>query len=367
MILLCVLFVILYAAAIGWFISGFDKIKTFEPTDSYPEHRFSIVVPFRNEAKNLPALLKSLSNLKYPTTHFEVILVDDESTDGFQSIPSPLPVRIIKNNRFSNSPKKDAITSAIQVSRMEWIVTTDADCMVNPNWLKILNQFIQQNQPEMIVGAVTYEAESTFLHQFQQLDLTSLQGATIGSFGLGKGFMCNGANLAYTKSLFSKINGFEGNDNIASGDDVLLLQKAIAQFPEKVQYLKSAENIVTTKPLDDWKSVFFQRVRWAAKTKSYQSIFAKQLGLIVLGCNLSLLMCGVLVFFGKISINTVVLLFAIKSIADYVLLYKTNKFLSKKKLDYVIFSSILYPLYSSAVALYSLFGSYTWKGRRFKI
>jgi cellulose synthase/poly-beta-1,6-N-acetylglucosamine synthase-like glycosyltransferase len=179
--------------------------------------------------------------------------------------------------------------------------------------------------------------------------------------------MCNGANFAYTKSLFNRINGFEGNDNIASGDDVFLLQKAIAQFPEKVQYLKSPEFIVTTKPLDDWKDLFFQRVRWAAKTKSYQSLFGKQLGLIVLGCNLSLLIAGLLVFFGRMSINELVFLFAIKATADFVLLYKTNKFLSAKKMDYLIAGSILYPLFSSAVAIYSLTGSYTWKGRKFKI
>src|SRR6478609_6169769 len=127
MIFLCVLFVILYIAAIGRLIAGFERIKTFEPTDSHPENRFSIVVPFRNEAKNLPELLESFSNLKYPITHFEVILVDDESTDDFKSLLSPIPVRIIRNNRISNSPKKDAITTAIPVSKMEWIITTDVD------------------------------------------------------------------------------------------------------------------------------------------------------------------------------------------------------------------------------------------------
>jgi hypothetical protein len=89
----------------------------------------------------------------------------------------------------------------------------------------------------MIAGAVTYDCKNSFLHHFQQ-DLASLQGATIGSFGIGKGFMCNGANLAYKKSLFQELNGFQGNDTIASGDDVLL-QKAIAQFPDRVHYVKS--------------------------------------------------------------------------------------------------------------------------------
>ena len=74
----------------------------------------------------------------------------------------------------------------------------------------------------MIAGAVTYDCNSSFLHQFQQLDMASLQGATIGSFGIDQGFMCNGANLAYTKSLFTALDGFTGNDKIASGDDVFL-------------------------------------------------------------------------------------------------------------------------------------------------
>jgi hypothetical protein len=54
----------------------------------------------------------------------------------------------------------------------------------------------------MIAGAVTYDCKNSFLHHFQQ-DLASLQGATIGSFGIGKGFMCNGANNK--KSLFQEL------------------------------------------------------------------------------------------------------------------------------------------------------------------
>jgi hypothetical protein len=64
------------------------------------------------------------------------------------------------------------------------------------------------------------------LHHFQQLDIASLQGATIGSFGINKGFMCNGANFVY-QILFQELNGFHGNDTIASGDDVFLLQKRL--------------------------------------------------------------------------------------------------------------------------------------------
>ncbi|MGG7034686.1 MAG: glycosyltransferase [Flavobacterium sp.] len=368
MIFLLSFFVLIYVAAIIWLIKGFKLQPSFEPTEKLnPVNRFTIVVPFRNEAKNLPFLLDSFSKLKYPTTLFEIILVDDDSTDNFKIPDLPLPISIVKNKRFSNSPKKDAIATAIPLSRMEWIITTDADCTVHPEWLIALDNFIQQNNKvEMIAGAVTYDAQSNFLHQFQQLDLTGLQGTTIGSFGIKKPFMCNGANFAYTKSLFKAINGFEGNNKIASGDDVFLLQKAISQFPEKVEYLKSSKNIVITKPLDDWKSLFFQRVRWASKTKSYQNQDAKILATIVFGCNLSLISGGFMVFFGSISINELVILLGLKTIADFVLLYKTNKFLSHKKLDYLIAGTILYPLFSSAVALYSFFGNYSWKDRTFK-
>jgi cellulose synthase/poly-beta-1,6-N-acetylglucosamine synthase-like glycosyltransferase len=217
----------------------------------------------------------------------------------------------------------------------------------------------------MIAGAVTYECENVFLHHFQQLDLTSLQGATMGSFGLRKGFMCNGANFAYTKSFFKELNGFDGNDKIASGDDVFLLQKAMAQFPEKVHYLKSENNIIHTKPLNNWKSLFHQRVRWASKTVSYQSKFGIGLGLVVFGGNLSWIVgCGLWIF-GLIPLLPIVLFFLLKFTVDTVLINKTKRFLTQKRMRYLVLSSLLYPFFSSFVAIYSLFGKYEWKGRRF--
>ena len=201
----------------------------------------------------------------------------------------------------------------------------------------------------------------------------ALQGATIGSFGLGLGFMCNGANFAYKKSLFIKLDGFSGNNNNASGDDVFLLQKAVAAFPEQVHYLKSSNNIVLTKPLDNWKSLFFQRVRWASKTKSYQSVFGKDLAVIVFAGNL----CWVLGFgfwvlgFGgctlahPFTVTHLLVLFIVKFTIDTILLYKTALFLGKKSLVFVPISSLIYPLFSVSVALYSLFGKYKWKGRTY--
>ncbi|MFA9188551.1 glycosyltransferase [Flavobacterium sp. FBOR7N2.3] len=358
----------IYFVAILFLIYGFTKVKSYDAIGLKPKTTFTIVVPFRNEAENLPVLLESISKINYPMDLFEVILVDDESTDKFQNINSKFQISVIDNIRISNSPKKDAITTAIPFVKTNWIITTDADCVVPENWLLSLDNYIQTHQVAMIAGAVTYNCNNSFLHHFQQLDLASLQGATIGSFGLQKAFMCNGANFAYTKSLFEALNGFEGNDTIASGDDVFLLQKAIQSRSfgtERVHYLKSRNTIVTTKPLDSWKSLFYQRVRWASKTGSYQSNFGKLLGLLVFAGNISLwfVVCGLL--FGKENFFLLCILLLIKFIIDSILIYKTNRFLTKNKIRYLVFSSLLYPFFSVSVALYSLFGKYEWKGRQF--
>jgi glycosyltransferase involved in cell wall biosynthesis len=365
MIIVLYIITTIYCLAIVALIYGFTKVNSFYYVGLKPKTKFSIVVPFRNETENLPKLLDSFLKLTYPEDLFEVILVDDFSSEEYRVQTFKLKVSVIKNVRVSNSPKKDAISTAIQSAENDWIISTDADCAVNENWLSALDNYIQLHDVSMIAGAVAYECENSFLHHFQQLDLASLQGATMGSFGLGKGFMCNGANFAYTKSFFQELNGFEGNVGIASGDDVFLLQKAIARFPEKVQYLKSENNIVVTKPLDDWKSLFYQRVRWASKTGSYQSRFGKGLGLVVFGGNLAWVLGFGFWVLGFILFQDIVLLFLLKFMVDAILIYKANLFLTKTKMRFLVSGSLLYPFFSTSVALYSLFGKYEWKGRRF--
>ncbi len=356
----------IYVISISLLVYGFLKIKKYQKQDLEPKTSFTIIVPFRNEKENLPILLESFSKLNYPTDLFEVILVDDSSNERFQVSIVNYQLSIIDNIRKSNSPKKDAITTAMQKVKTDWVITTDADCIVPENWLLTFDHYIQKNKVSMLAGAVTYDCQNSFLHHFQQLDLTSLQGATIGSFGLNKGFMCNGANFAYTKSLFERLNGFDGNNKIASGDDVFLLQKAAERFPNEVHYLKAQEAIVVTKPTETWKALFYQRVRWAAKTSSYKSTFGKFLGLIVFFGNLTLVISFFFVFLGIIDYPILVLFAFFKFIIDFGLLFITNHFLTETRIKSLLLSSLLYPFFSSAVALYSLFGSYEWKDRQFK-
>lgn len=381
-VLLVILLV--YVVFIVQIILGFGKVKTFETTDLAPKTAFTIVVPFRNEEKNLDKLLESLSKLNYPIGLLQIVMVDDFSKDDSAKIYNQWRIKhqevdttLLENLLLSNSPKKDALGRAIPIAKHDWIVTTDADCIVDKNWLLTLDNYIQQNPessgPEMIVGAVMYKTKNNWFHHFQQLDLMSLQGVTIGSFGIGKPFMCNGANFAYTKKFFAEIGGFGGINDKASGDDVLLLQKAVDYNKEKVHYLKNIDFIVKTKPENDLFKLFMQRVRWAGKSTGYKSSYAKSLAVIVLLMNIALTSAFCLLLlpfslfpFPFLNWKIVIVVFLVKYIIDYIVLYKSNSYLRNGRFFVPISSSIIYPFFSSLVGLYSLFGSFSWKGRRFR-
>ena len=372
MTLVLLLIILIYVVTIAQLIVGFNRVKKFEATAKTPSTFFSIVVPFRNESANLPLLLDSIRSLNYPIDLFEIILVDDFSEDdsvrqiyNWRMENGSFQTTLLENIRLSNSPKKDAISRAVPIVQQQWLVTTDADCLVPKNWLLSLDEYIQKQEVSMIVGSVVYDSKKSFLHHFQQLDLMSLQGATIGSFGMGLGFMCNGANLCYTKSLFQELHGFAGNNKIASGDDVFLLQKAIQKFPEKVHFLKSKESIVHTKPESSWSKLVEQRVRWASKTSSYESVFGKDLAVIVFAANFTIVLAFCLFALNLISWMALVFLFALKLVTDCILLYKTNRFLRRKRMRYLLLSSMIYPFFCVIVAVLSWFGKYEWKGRRF--
>jgi cellulose synthase/poly-beta-1,6-N-acetylglucosamine synthase-like glycosyltransferase len=366
------LILLVYVILIVQLIFGYDKVKSFKRTAVEPKTAFSIIVPFRNEEQNLPKLLASFSKLNYPYKLIEIVMVDDFSTDSSERVcikwrldHEYLDTTLLENLRLSSSPKKDAIARAVPIIKHNWIITTDADCTVKKNWLLTLDNYIQENNPEMVVGTVAYKSKNNWFHRFQQMDLLSLQGITIGSSGIGKPFMCNGANFAYTKTLFNEIGGFESVSKTASGDDVFLLQKAVKNRLDRIHYLKNNDSIVKTKPENDLFKFFMQRVRWAGKTTGYQSGYAKFLAVIVLFMNLSLVAGFVLAVIGQLDWSILLGVFSAKYLVDYWLLYKTNKYILKGKWILPLATSIIYPFYSSLVGIYSLFGSYTWKGRKF--
>ena len=153
MMVMLSLIVLVYVITIAQLIVGFDKIKTYNPSTTQnlqPTTFFAIVIPFRNESENLPHLLESLKNLDYPKELFEIILVDDFSEDdsvkqifNWRMENGEFQTTLLENLWISNSPKKDAIARAIPIIKNDWVITTDADCIVNKNWLKTLDNYIK--------------------------------------------------------------------------------------------------------------------------------------------------------------------------------------------------------------------------------
>lgn len=375
MTIIAIVITILYLLLIGSFIYGFDKVDDFFLKDLKPNTKFSVVVPFRNEETNLSTLLESIANLNYPKDKYEFLFVDDASEDDSVKIiekyhfhGSNIPnIKIISNERTTKSPKKDAITSAIAKATHHWIVTTDADCILPKFWLDSFDEFIQRTQAEFIIAPVTYSKTHTFLQRFQLLDVLSLQGTTIGSFGIRNPFLCNGANLAYTKTIFQTVNGFMGNENIGSGDDIFMLEKVAKIYPEKVNYLKCENAIVSTLPQPNFDSLISQRIRWAAKSSAYQNLFAKLVGVLVFLMNGGLLVFSLMTLVGILKWNTFLYLWIIKFGIDFLLIYKAANFMNQKEvMKTYFFAFFMYPFFTVYVVFVSFFRGYDWKGRRFE-
>ncbi len=373
MIYVAILISIIYSTLILAFIIGLTNLKAFKNRNSDPKNTFSIIIAFRNEAKNLSALLQSLYKLHYPTNLFEILLINDNSTDEFESIITDfkklhpqLTISLYKNKKETTSPKKDAITIGIKQSKFEWIVTTDADCIIPDNWLQLFNQIIEEKEVLFICAPVKFKIETSFLFHFQNLNFLSLIGSTIGGFGIKKPFMCNGANLCYKKQLFIKLNGFSGNESIASGDDIFLLEKMSEKYPERIHFLKSEEATVLTQYEPTWKNFMNQQIRWASKSSSYTKVFSKFIGITILSENLLILITTIFAVFNPIYWKVLLFILIQKYIVDFILLLKTAQFFKQyNSVGYFPIISFLYPFYILIISFLSIFKKYEWKGRLF--
>lgn len=374
MIVFLGLVTLFYCLTILFLLFGFTKLKASPEPRPRPDTAFSVVIPYRNEARHLPTLLDSLENLEYPPELFEIILVNDASEDAslnicrnFKHQNPHLFIELRESVRLSKAPKKDAINTAVGLARHPYILTTDADCRVPGQWLRLLDSQIKNTGAKMIVGPVTTEGKGhAFVHLFQEIDILSLQAATMGGFGAGFPFMCNGANLCYEKDSFRKVEGFRGNEEIASGDDMFLLEK-FSQHQFKTVYLKNPSAIVTTRSQPTWNDLLSQRVRWAAKAPALKNPFGRLLALLVLLMNFSLAIGFFLFLTGGLSGQVFFLCFLAKFNVDFILLYRTSDFFGKNDiLENYFWSSFLYPVFTSTVGFYSLFSGFRWKGRQFK-
>lgn len=167
--------------------------------------------------------------------------------------------------------------------------------------------------------------------------------------------------------FFFEVGGFRGIDDIASGDDMLLMEKIKKTYPKNIGYVFSREAIVDTTPMPDWKSFINQRIRWASKSTHYKDVKMFLALLVVYLVNLTILIFPIFIFLDVSVAGWWLLLIAIKAIAEFIFLYRVAVFFRQRKLLGWFF--LLQPVhiyYTVIAGLLGKFGSYKWKGRTVK-
>jgi len=360
---------IFYSILILFYRAGWWELKTYSQTALEPSTKISVIIPARNEEENIGKLLLSLEKQTYPSHLFEVIVVDDHSTDNTAAVVSGYSfVKLIRLEVDNiNSYKKKAIETGIAAASGDLIVTTDADCIVPGNWLKTISSFKEKTNAVFIAAPVVLENESNLLQTFQTLDFLVLQGITAASVQKRFHNMCNGANLAYEREAFFEVNGFTGIDHIASGDDMLLMQKIAERFPGKVSYLLSKDVIVTTRAAKTWKEFFSQRIRWASKATDYNDIKIFSTLFLVYFFNCALLALFITGFWFPSLWLGLISILILKTIIELTFIYPVAKFYSKQNLiKWFPFFQPLHIVYTVIAGWLGVFGSFEWKGRRVK-
>ncbi len=367
-----------YSALIILYRKWFTELKPFDVYRNVEATmRFSVIIPARNEEAVIVKCLQTILQQNYPSDFFEVIVVDDHSTDKTSDIIKKLQLQYSNLHLLDlatalqgqniNSYKKKGIETAIAQSKYEWVVTTDADCFVHENWLYNLNDFILRKNSVFVAAPVMFTNEKNFISLFQIADFISLQGITAASVSAGIHSMCNGANLAYEKAAFYKVNGFKGIDNIASGDDMLLMHKIKKAFPNKLGYLFHKDSIVYTLPMPDWKSFFNQRIRWASKANNYDDKTIFTVLLLVYIFNLFIFILPLLSFFNIQFLLLYVAIILLKSLVELSFMISVADFFGYKKLmRWFIFLQPIHVFYTVIAGWLGIFGSYNWKGRNVK-
>ncbi|MEQ8425351.1 MAG: glycosyltransferase, partial [Cyclobacteriaceae bacterium] len=238
-------FLLLIAFKIGW-----RKIIRHPSPKGDQVNSITVLVPFRNEAKNLGRLCESLSRIRYSTENWQVIFINDHSTDNsVEIIESSIrnePRFLLVHLDDRQEGKKNALTFGVNRAQGDIIVATDADCYLPENWLTIINTFFKEDNIRLAFGGVRLKADDSFFSRLQSIEFLSLIGSGGATLGLGFFSMCNGANLAFRKSAFEAVNGYDGNLKIASGDDEFLARKILLNFPGSVRFINVAEAVVET-------------------------------------------------------------------------------------------------------------------------
>ena len=354
-------------------IQGWERLKSNEKghTRKKPSSGFAIVITFRDEENNLPRLLNSLGDLSYPKDLYEIIFMNDHSTDSGSAMVSAFiksfdgNAKLLDNPNNYPSPKKSAISFAVGTTAKEYILTTDADCEVPSTWLSELDTFLSKSESKCVSMPVRFFRKKGVLRAMLDLEFASLVGSGAAMLKLGFPTMCNGANFCFKKSSFKEVNGYLGNEKTISGDDEFLFHRIYKRFPKQVRFLKSEGVLVKTEPPKTFSQFVQQRVRWGSKWGQYELGYVKLTAVLILLKSLFLFLVPIL----NLTIwNSIGLWVACLSIVffDFVYLFGLSEFFRIRFNPFIfLLTELFYILYVLFIGLISQRGNFTWKDRQY--
>jgi cellulose synthase/poly-beta-1,6-N-acetylglucosamine synthase-like glycosyltransferase len=329
----------------------------------------SVVVAARNEEKDIEKCLLSLLKQTYPTNRYEIIIVDDGSTDKTASIVKSFSERfanihllsLMFDSEHKIGRKPIALAKGIAQASGEIILTTDADCIVPPQWIEIMVNHFEEGVV-FVAGPVAERDSNTFFAKMEQLEFLGLITTAAGLIGSGRPIICNGANLAYRKDAFIAIDGF--NTESSSNDDESLMNKIVHRKIGKVVFAPEADGVVTTNSSNTISTFFRQRIRWANKRGHYEdkSILFTLVGLYIFFA--SMLLTMVLLFREPQLIQLFTEAFGGKILVDYFTLRSGARlFRQRIPIFHFLIAEFLQVPYIVIAAAIGQIASMQWKGR----
>ena len=371
MIIYVIIFIITvaYLAVIVAFYVGLRRVMSKQTFPIAEKMKLSVVVAFRNEEKNLPVLLDALLKQTISNDLYELILVNDHSTDGSLAVAQTYKdqfqnLMIITSFRKAKG-KKAALLCGIDVAQYPIVVFTDADCIPANTWLESISSKFSNNI-DFSMGTVVLSPIDSFVRKIQSLEYSSLMAAAAGSCGIGHPVIASSANLAFRRELLNvDSSSFQGN--VSSGDDMFLLHSAKKRKGCRIDFLNESNAIVQTSTESTLGLALSQRKRWASKSIYYKDFDAIFTSIVVFAFNLLLFGLIVASFILIKYLLIFLCLLCAKSLVDFLLLRRYLRFTNQDELLKVFIPlQLLYPLYVVYTFFSGVIIKTTWKGRRIR-
>jgi cellulose synthase/poly-beta-1,6-N-acetylglucosamine synthase-like glycosyltransferase len=353
-----------YILFVLFFLKGLRKLKPI-PNQFSDWPKVAVVVAARNEEQNIANLLQDFSQLVYPRDKLDIIIADDRSSDKTWSIIEHYSKQYnhirgiqIRNKSTEMTPKKYALTQAIEQSSGEYILTTDADCRIPQGWVKSMVNHLESGSG-IVLGATSIDSvnNSSFTH-YQMIDFLALVTANAGASGWGFSWTGTGQNLAYKRSAFEKINGFYPVRDRVSGDDMYLVQ-AISKT-HKCTFNSDAGSFVKTRPVQSIITFINQRIRWSSNSRL--AVKTDWIFLLFL-FNVFLLNTAILSGSFISSFQSYIpMVFGIKFVCDSLVIFSGASMfrLFVPSIIFIVWS-VLQPVYIPFIGIAGLIGKFTWK------